>query len=205
MKVSIIGSGKMAQGITSRLLTGGHEVEIHSRDVAKATAAMPEGVSVVESGSPLADVFIMTGHYGQEAEAIAETYGTQVASKIMIDISNPVDFSTMTYIASPNSSGAHDLAALFAGTTVVKAFNTIYSGVLQQGSVNGAPIDVFVAGDDAEAKASVSELINTSGMRALDVGGLNIAQALERIELAHLKLQDPLQGNYMTALQIVAA
>jgi len=205
MKVSIIGSGNMAQGIASRFVAGGHDVEVHSRDIARASAVMPEGVRVVESGSLLADIFIMTGHYGDEAKAIAETYGAQVSGKVMVDITNPLDFPTMTYIAADDSSGAHDVAALFAGVRIVKAFNTVFADVLQKGSVNGAPIDVFVASDDVEAKSAVTELVNTSGMRALDAGGLEMARVLEHIELAHLKLQGQIDGNFSTALQIVAA
>ncbi len=62
-----------------------------------------------------------------------------------------------------------------ASASVVKAFNTLFRVVLAQ----GRPLDVFIAGDDARAKAGVSAFIESLGLRPLDVGGLNMAHWLE--------------------------
>ena len=75
-----------------------------------------------------------------------------------------------------------------AGAHVVKAFNTVPSDVLAAGSAEGRPLDVFIAGDDAEAKVSVSAFVESLGMRPLDTGPLAMARALEHATLLHLGL-----------------
>jgi hypothetical protein len=71
--------------------------------------------------------------------AAAEEYGDQLAGKVAVDISNPVDFETMDGLAvSADTSGAEELQkALPAGTTVVKAFNTSFARALVPGEVAG--------------------------------------------------------------------
>jgi 8-hydroxy-5-deazaflavin:NADPH oxidoreductase len=75
-----------------------------------------------------------------------------------------------------------------AGAHVVKAFNTLPSDVVAAGSAEGRALDVFIAGDDAEAKVSVSAFVESLGMRPLDTGPLAMARALEHATLLHLGL-----------------
>ena len=78
----------------------------------------------------------------------------------------------------------------------MKAFNTIFGVVLAQ----GRPLDVFIAGDDAQAKAGVAEFIESLGLRPLDVGGLNMAHWLEGTGLVVMGLARHGVGNYDFAL-----
>jgi predicted dinucleotide-binding enzyme len=75
-----------------------------------------------------------------------------------------------------------------AGAHVVKAFNTLPADVLAAGSPDGRPLDVFIAGDEPQAKARVSAFIESLGMRPLDTGQLPMASALENATLLHLGL-----------------
>lgn len=68
------------------------------------------------------------------AASIVQQYGDQLAGKIVVDIINPVDFSTMSPAVAPGTSGAEEIAkAAPAGTKVIKAFNTTFAGTLVAG------------------------------------------------------------------------
>ena len=77
----------------------------------------------------------------------------------------------------------------------MKVFDTIFGVVLAQ----GRPLDVFIAGDDARAKAGVAVFIESLGLRPLDVGGLNIAPWLEGTGLVVMGLASHGVGNYATS------
>src|SRR5690606_22124325 len=98
-----------------------------------------------------------------------------------------------------------DLAkALVAGAKVVKAFNTTYAGTLLAGEVAGQKLDVFIAGDDGDAKAKVGELVEDGGMRAIDAGPLSRGRQSEGMQLLHITLQGTLGTNWGSALKILS-
>ncbi|HND50596.1 MAG TPA: hypothetical protein PLL95_18645, partial [Anaerolineales bacterium] len=94
--------------------------------------------------------------------------------------------------------------ALVAGAKVVKAFNTTYAGTLVAGEVAGQKLDVFIAGDDADAKAKVAQIVTDGGMRAVDAGPLSRARQIEGMQLLHIVLQGSLGTNWGSALKIIA-
>lgn len=204
MKITIIGNGNMAKGIATRLLAGGHTVNLHVRDTAKGQALADElsgDVTVNELGSPADKVVIVTTPYSEFLN-VAKQYN-DFAGNIVLDITNPIDFSTFQLIPEAGRSGAEDLAAALPEATIIKAFNTVVAGALMAGEIEGKSLDVFIAGDDTEAKTSVSEFINDSGMRAIDVGPLSNARHLEGLGLIHISVQDQLGTNWMSAIKIL--
>lgn len=212
MNVTIIGTGNMARGISTRLVAAGHAVSVHAKDTAKGatlvadvTAAAQKGgsITVAAIGSTTDEVVILATPY-TEVESVAATYGG-FAGKTVVDITNPVDFQTFQLIPEAGTSGAEAIATLAPQAKVVKAFNTTFAGVLAVGQVDGGKlVDVFVAGDDQAAKDGVSAIINDSGMRAIDAGALANARHLEGIALIHMAAQQQLGTTWMSALQIVA-
>lgn len=213
MEVSIVGNGNMAKGIAIRMLAGGHSVTLHVRNRTKGEALKDElqsmtangaTVTVVEGSNGVGDVLIPTVHFGEEMQAVAKEFSSAAAGKIVVDISNPVDFKTFQLIPEPGVAGAETVAALFADSKVVKAFNTIFAGTFPSGKVGDLPLDVFIAGDDEAAKRTVAQLVTDGGMRPLDVGPLKNARHLEGIELIHMTLQEQIQGNWSTAIKIVS-
>jgi predicted dinucleotide-binding enzyme len=92
-------------------------------------------------------------------------------------------------VTPEDSFGAQEIArAAPAGAEVIKAFNTHFSHVLAAGPVEGHSLDVFIAGDDAQAKARVSAFIESLGLRPMDVGSLLMARTLEHACLLSLGL-----------------
>ena len=116
-------------------------------------------------------------------------HGERLAGKILVDITNPVVPDHLSFVTPGDSSGAQEIArASPADTKIVKAFNTQFAHVLSDGTVNGQPLDVFLAGDDAEAKARVSAFIESLGLRPMDTGPLRMARTLENGGLLSLGL-----------------
>jgi predicted dinucleotide-binding enzyme len=191
--ISIIGLGNMATAIGERALAGGNHVEIIGRDPVKANelAATLGGATVGTAGNaPAGDIVIVAVPYASAAAVVSE-YGEALHGKVIVDITNPVAPDLTGFVTPEGSSGAQEIAkAAPADAHVVKAFNTLYSHVLAAGSAEGRPLDVFIAGDDAQAKASVSEFIESLGLRPLDAGPLPMARALENVGLLSLGLMN---------------
>jgi hypothetical protein len=177
--ISIIGLGGMARAIGARAVAGGNAVEVTGRDAAKAkdlAAALSGGATAGTFGTaPAGDVVILAVPYASAVPVVAR-YGEALAGKVIIDISNTFNGDATRLVTPDGTSGAQEIAeAAPASAHVVKAFNTVFGHVL----VQGGPLDVFFAGDDADAKASVSAFIESLGLRPLDAGDLAAAHWLE--------------------------
>jgi len=209
--VTIVGAGSMARGIATRLVAGGADVQIlsptaeHATDLASELGAA--GGSVTGSGlqEPLrGEVVVLATPYDAALE-VAVTRGEELAGKVVVDITNPVDWATFDRLVTPaDSSAAEEIAKkLPAGTPVVKAFNTTFAGTLGSGQVGGQQLDVFLAGDDEDAKATVSRLVEAGGLRAVDAGPLRRARQLEQLGFLHMSLQDRLGTGFGSAVKVV--
>jgi 8-hydroxy-5-deazaflavin:NADPH oxidoreductase len=177
--VSIIGSGNMASAIGALAVKGGNAVEVIGRDAVKAAAlakALGHGATAGTWGAaPAGDIVILAVLFDSAVPVVIE-YGDALANKIIVDITNPFNASASGLAVPHDTSVAQMIAgAAPASAHVVKAFNTLFRDVLAA----GGPLDVFMAGDDAQAKASVSAFIESLGLRPQDTGGLNMAHWLE--------------------------
>jgi NADPH-dependent F420 reductase len=205
MNVTIIGAGNMGRGIGTRFIAGGHKVtfvDANPETAQKAAADLKAESATLDA--PLGDVVVLAVWYGTNIE-IAKQLGNKLAGKVVVDIANPLNSTYDGLATAPDSSSAEDLAkALVDGAKVVKAFNTTYAGTLLAGQVAGQPLDVFIAGDDADAKAKVAQLVADGGMRAIDTGPLHRARQIEGMQLLHITLQGTLGTNWGSALKIVS-
>jgi 8-hydroxy-5-deazaflavin:NADPH oxidoreductase len=192
--ISIIGLGTMANALAQRSLASGDAVEIIGRDTAKANelAATLDGATVGTAGTaPAGDIVILAVPYASAADVVSE-YGDALNGKIVIDITNPANSDLSGLVTPDGSSGAQEIAkAAPAGAHVVKAFNTLFANVLS--AAEGRSLDVFIAGDDAQAKAQVSVFIESLGLRPLDAGPLPMAGALENAGLLEMNLMNTLK------------
>jgi predicted dinucleotide-binding enzyme len=181
--ISIIGTGNMARILGARALAGGNTVEVIGRDAAKATALASElgGSATVGTfgRAPAGDIVILAVLYASAAPVVSQ-YGDALAGKVIVDITNPFD-PTHTGLDTPDdSSNAQEIAKAAPETAhVVKAFNTLFGHVVAADQAGGRPLDVFIAGDDAAAKASVSAFVESLALRPLDTGDLKMARWLE--------------------------
>jgi len=189
--ISIIGLGSMARVLGTCALAGGNTVEVIGRDTAKA-AALAEALGGATAGTigtaPAGDIVILAVPYASAAPLVSQ-YGDALAGKVIVDITNPFNPDFTGLVTPDNSSAAQEIAkAAPGGARVVKAFNTIFGHVLAAHAAEDRPLDVFIAGDDAEAKARVSSFVESLALRPLDVGDLKIAHWLEGAGLLMMRV-----------------
>ena len=207
MDITIIGTGNMARGIATRALTGGNTVTLLGTEREKAQTLADELSGDVHAGSvgdPIGGDVVVLAVWYQALDDVLGRYGDQLAGKVVIDITNPVDPQTYAPLTVEAGSAAQEIAQKAPGAKVVKAFNTTFAGSLVDGQVAGQPLDVFIASDDDDAKATVSRLAESSGLRALDAGPLAHARQLEGAGYLHMAVQPGLGGAYASALRVVS-
>jgi 8-hydroxy-5-deazaflavin:NADPH oxidoreductase len=177
--ISIIGSGNMANAIGTRAAQHGHTIELMSRDPAKAQALADQighGATVGTFGArPAGDIVFVAVPY-QSAVDVVTHYGDALDGKILIDITNPFNADASGLVTTEGNSVSQQIAAAAPKSThVVKAFNSIFRHIIAEDK----PLDVFFAGDSADAKAPFAAFLQSLDMRPLDVGGLEMTFVLE--------------------------
>jgi predicted dinucleotide-binding enzyme len=204
--ITVIGTGNMARGIATRALAGGNTVTLlgTSREKAEALAGELSGdVRAGTVGDPITGDVVVLAVWYQALDDVLGRYGDQLAGKVVVDISNPVDPETYAPLTVEAGSASQEIARKAPGAKVVKAFNTTFAGTLVEGRVGGQPLDVFVASDDDGAKATVRELVESAGLRVLDAGPLAHARQLEGTGYLHMAVQPGIGGDYSSALKVV--
>ena len=172
--ISIIGTGNMGQAISGVASKGGNTVELLGR---------------TDAGKPVTgEIVILAVPYPALPDVLA-AYGHQLAGKVVVDITNPVNFQTFDSLTVPaDSSAAAELAASLPQSQVVKAFNTNFAATLASGAAGQLPTTVLIAGDDSQAKSLLADIVSAAGLRAIDAGALSRARELEAAGFLQLTL-----------------
>src|ERR1700733_15132289 len=199
--ISIIGTGNMARTIGALAVAGGNTVEVMGRDQSKAAdlaGALGGGTTTGEWGTIPAGDIVIVALLSDGVVPVVAQYGDALTGKTIVDISNPFNSAADGLAHREGTSIAQEVAkAAPASASVVKAFNTIFRNVLEK----GRPA-VFIAGDNAQAKAGVEAFIESLGLRPLDVGGLEMAHWLEGAGLVLMGLARHGVGNWDLALGV---
>lgn len=173
-QVTILGNGAMGQAIASVITRGGNSVQVLDVDDA-ATEITGDIVVLAVPYSALGD--------------IVSSRGAQLAGRIVVDITNPVDFETFDSLVVPaDSSAAAELAAKLPSSRVLKAFNTTFAGTLASGSVGDTTTTLLIAGDDADAKSRLADVVTAGGLKAIDAGSLRRAREMEALGFLQISL-----------------
>ena len=125
-----------------------------------------------------ADLVVLAVPFDAAADVISAA--GDLTGKTLVDITNPMtaDYSALTI--GHTTSAAEEIQKLAPTAKVVKAFNTVFASVLQaDGKVAGSRATVFVAGDDADARKTVSDLAASADLETIETGGLASARYLE--------------------------
>lgn len=172
--VSIIGTGNMGQAIAGVIGKGGHTVQL-----------IGEG----DTGTAVnGEIVILAVPFGAVDAVIAER-GESFAGKIVVDITNPVNFETFDSLLVPaDSSATAAIAERLPNSRVVKAFNTTFAGTLAAGTVGPLTTTVLIAGDDSDAKSTLAAVVTSGGLNAIDAGSLARARELESIGFLQITL-----------------
>ncbi|MET0788263.1 MAG: NAD(P)-binding domain-containing protein [Cellulomonas sp.] len=184
--VTIIGAGTMGSAIAWRVVAGGNDAQVLTREPLKV--AIP-GATHGTVGDPITgDIVVLALPYSAYAEVLGR-YEGQLDGKVLVDLSNPVDLETFDGLVVPDgSSAAAVVAEAVPGAAVLKAFNTTFGATLRSGEVGGEKTAVLIAGDDADAKAALTAVVEAGGLRAVDAGSLKRAHELEALGFLQITL-----------------
>ena len=174
-QVTIIGAGNMGQALATVVGKAGSTVQqLTSKDVDQAVTG---------------EVVILAVPYPAVAEVLAQR-GDQLAGKVVVDITNPLNFETFDSLTvAADASAAAEIAAALPQSRVLKAFNTNFAATLASGTVDGPqPTTVLIAGDDADAKSLLGGIVTAGGLRAIDAGPLRRARELEALGFLQITL-----------------
>ncbi len=181
MKIAVIGSGNMGSSFVKQLRQAGHAVSVTSQDRASAEAlASNHGAIVVDANKVGNAEIIILATGAADAIPALKAVGN-LAGKVVVDITNPLTADYMGLTIGHSTSNAEEIAKAIPGVRLVKGFNTVFAQLLGAGGAlpNGGKIMVFVASDDAEAKAAVTTLAQSMGFAVTDAGPLKNARYLE--------------------------
>jgi predicted dinucleotide-binding enzyme len=207
MKIGVFGTGAVGNALGTKLAQLGHEVKMGARAagndkaVAWAKAAGPKASQGTFADAAAFGELLLNCTAGAASLAALEAAGAKnLAGKILIDVSNPLDFSrgmppTLT-ICNTDSVG-EQLQRAFPDTKVVKALNTVSNPVMVNPGLVPGDHDLIICGNDAAAKSQVTELLKTFGWKTVvDVGDITVARGTE----AYLLLWVRLYGHLQTPL-----
>ncbi len=172
--VTILGTGNMGQAIAGLVTKGGNTLEL---------------LGETDTDKPVTgDIVVLAVPYSAVAGIVA-TRGASLAGKVVVDITNPVNFETFDSLVVPaDSSAAAELAAALPESKIVKAFNTTFAATLASGTVGDLTTTVQIAGDDADAKSALAAVVTAAGLKAVDAGSLRRARELEAFGFLQISL-----------------
>jgi len=190
MKIGVLGSGTVGQTLGAGFRKHGHEVMLGTRDPQKKeVAAWVRATAGASAGTfPEAAQFgelLVVAALGRAAVSLIDLAGPEnFAGKTVIDTTNPIDDAppvngVLRYFLGPNESLGEKIQAKLPAAHVVKAFNSVGSGLMVNPQLPGGTPTMFLCGDDAGAKAQVTAIIRQFGWEPYDCGGIIGARALE--------------------------
>lgn len=190
MQFAIIGSGNVGSSIARAVTEAGHDVVVASPEP-ESLAPLAEDLGVGTTRSNIdavagADIVVLAVPFAT-LDAVVADVADELDGRIVIDVTNPLA-DDLSGLAVEGISAAEIVQQAAPGARVVKAFNTVFAANQAVGEVDGTQLDGLVAGDDADAKATVSGLLSQVGFRPIDVGGLTAARYLEGMAYLNIAL-----------------
>jgi NADPH-dependent F420 reductase len=172
--LSIIGTGNMGQAIAAVAGRGGHSVQLLGQD---------------DAATPVTgDIVVLAVPYPAVGAVLAQR-GESLAGKVVVDITNPLNFETFDSLTVPaDGSATAEIAAALPQSRVLKAFNTTFAATLAKGTVGELVTTVLIAGDDADAKSALAGVLTSGGLQAIDAGSLSRARELEAVGFLQITL-----------------
>lgn len=181
MRIGILGSGVVGQALARGLPRHGHDVRIGTRKETVDDLPVGSPAEVVE-GADL--VFLSVA--GTVAVEVAEGVREQLRGKVLVDTTNPLDFSSGgpgLFVGHSDSLGEQVQRAV-PEAHVVKAYNTVGNTLMVDPDLPGGPPSMFIGGDSDDAKAVVTGLLEATGWDVVDLGGIAASRYLEPMCIA---------------------
>jgi NADPH-dependent F420 reductase len=209
MRIGVLGTGSVGRAVAGRLAELGHEVTMGTRDPAGTAARDDHAAWAVDHAAVRLASF---AEAAEQAELVVNAAGGDVslgvlesaraehlAGKVLLDISNPLDssqgFPPQLFVKDDDSL-AERIQRTFPDARVVKSLNTMNNQVMVDPQRLPEETAVFVSGDDADAKTTVTELLRAMGHTdVIDLGGLETARGAEMWLALWVRLAMALGGS----------
>ena len=205
MRIAIIGAGNVGGGLARAAVAAGHDVVLSAAHPGKAQATA-EAVGARAAASTASAVegaqLVVLAVPGTVAPAVAAELAPRLDGAVVVDATNPLN-QTYSDLAIAGTSGAEAVQQAVGAVPVVKAFNTVFASRYAAPTEEGTPLQVLLAGDDADAKALVAELATSLGFAPVDAGGLRLARSLEEIAFLNISLNATNGWAWQSAFQLV--
>jgi NADPH-dependent F420 reductase len=189
MKIGVIGTGNMGDGLGRLWASRGHKVTFGSRNPenVRTMAGFTSNInsSSIREAASFGEVILLAVPWSGVENALK--LAGPLSGKILVDCTNPLTENFMDLVVGFNTSAAEEIAKMAPDARVVKAFNAVSSATLSKPVFNSIPSTVFYCGDDPEAKRVVAKLITDLAFEPVDAGPLRNARYLE--PLAELFIQ----------------
>ncbi|MFC3456517.1 NADPH-dependent F420 reductase [Amycolatopsis speibonae] len=203
MRIAVLGTGEVGRRLASRFVETGHEVMLGSRtaDNPKATAWAAESGSAhgTFAGAAAFGEVVVNATGGMVSQAALDAAGAaNLAGKVLIDVSNPLEFSERfppKVVTFDGLGVAEVLQRRFPDMRVVKTLNTMDNTVMVRPDRVPGDHNVFLSGEDADAKAVVAGLLRDFGWRdaqIMDLGGIETSRAVEQLVILWLHVNTAL-------------
>jgi len=197
MKMGVLGSGMVAQGLSARLAELGHDVMIGTRDAEKLKGWQSSNQRVVIGSfaetAGHGEMLVNATNGAASLNALRMAGEANLAGKILVDVSNPLDFSngfpSSLTVFGIDSLG-EQIQRMYPSIRVVKALNTVTARVMTHPlEVANGDHHVFVSSNDADAKAQVTDLLRSFGwIHIFDLGDLSTSRGTEAYMLLWVRL-----------------
>lgn len=190
MNVGIIGSGEVGQKLGDGFVELGHKVMIGSRDTNKlaAWAGKHKGSASAGSFSQVAefgDIIVIATLWAGTKSAVEMAGAKNFAGKTVIDVTNPLDFSSMPpkLAVGGNDSAGETVQRLLPNAKVVKAFNIVGNPHMVHPKFEEGTPTMFICGNDEGAKKTVTDIVTAFGFDCVDIGGIEGSRQLEQLAM----------------------
>jgi 8-hydroxy-5-deazaflavin:NADPH oxidoreductase len=193
MKSGVLGTGEVGQKLGSGFVATGHEVKMGSRDSKNQNltawiAANGKNASggTFADAARFGDVIVLSTAWEGTENVIKLAQPQNFRAKHVIDTTNPLVFPEN---APPglalgwNTSAGETVQRWLPDAKVVKCFNIVGNASMYKPEFPGGPPDMFIAGNDAEAKTTVTAFLKDFGWPAIDIGGIEGARLLEPLAM----------------------
>lgn len=190
MKVGIIGSGDVGQRLGDAFVELGHSVKIGTRDPQKLAAWVAKHKMRASAGSfsdaaSFGDIVVIATAWSGTASAIEMAGPANMAGKVVIDVTNPLDHSTMPprLAVGHTDSAGETVQRMLPDAKVVKAFNIVGNPHMFRPDFPGGRPTMFIAGNDDGAKKMVTDILTAFGWESIDIGGIEGSRLLEPLAM----------------------
>ena len=209
MKVGILGSGDVGKAFAHAFGALGHEVVIGSRSPEKLSDFVSGEGDKVSSGTfedaaKAGDLIVLATHGMGTEDAIRMAGKPNFDQKVVIDATNPLDFSggAPRLAVGHTDSLGEQIQRSIPNARVVKAFNTVGNALFYKPQLPGGPPDMFIGGNDADAKKLVGQVCEAFGWGVIDLGGIDASRYLEPMCMAWV-VHGILSGSWVHAFKML--